>query len=82
MRVQMVHTGVAVDKSNASVNNAVFYTQRTVARDADKTKQFDLWQAVKCDVRIKPVSWEYVLEQKRECLSECAVRVKLDRIDG
>ena len=46
-----------------------------------RRKQFELWQAVKCDVRIKPVSWEYVLVQTRECLSEWAVRVKVDRID-
>ena len=63
-------TPVLLDKSNASANNAVFHTQRTIAKDADKTKQFELWQAVECDVRIKPVSWEYVLVQKRECLSE------------
>ena len=56
MRVQMVHTSVAPDKSNASANNAVFHTHRTGARDAAKTKQFELWQAVKCDVRIK--SWK------------------------
>ena len=56
MRVQMVHTSVALEKSNASASNAVFHTHRTVARDAAKTRQFELWQAVECDVRIK--SWK------------------------
>ena len=86
MRVQMVHTSDALDKSNASANNAFFHTPNTVARDAAKTKQFELWQAVKCDVRIK--SWKVRESQlgvrvgaKRECLSELAVRVKVDRID-
>ena len=65
----MVHTSVALDKLNASASNAVFHTQRTIARDAAKTKQLELWQAVKCIVRIKSwkarerVSWEYVLVQ-------------------
>ena len=50
---QRVHTSVALNKSNATTDNAVVHTQRTVARDAAKTNRFELWQAEKCDVRIK-----------------------------
>ena len=45
-----------LDKSSASANHAVFHTQRAVVREAAKTKQFELWQAVKCGLRIK--DWE------------------------
>ena len=48
MPVQMVNTSVAPDKSDASANYAEFHTQRKFGRDAVKTKQFELGQAVKC----------------------------------
>ena len=74
MRVQMVHTSVAFHLSNARANHAVFHTQPAVEREAAKTKQFELWQAVKCGLRIK--AWEAreiqleALGAKRECQSE------------
>ena len=70
-----------------SANHAVFHTHNEQLQGRQpKTKQFELWQAVTCDVRIK--SWKVRESQlgvragaKRECWSEWAVRVKLDRID-
>ena len=63
-----------------------FSTHTPNSCNAAKTKQFELWQAVKCDVRIK--SWKVRKSQlgvrvgaQRACPSEWAVRVKLDRVD-
>ena len=68
------------------VQKARFSTPRTVATDAAKTKQFELWQLEKCDVRIKP--WKarecqlgVRVGAKRECLSKWVAQLKHDRID-
>ena len=77
MRVQTVHTRVALNKSNA-----VFHTQRTVARNAAKTKRNELW--MRCENQVmesKKESAGVRVGAKRECLSKWAVRVKLHRID-
>ena len=78
MRVQMVHTSVALDMSNASANHAVFHRQQ-------RRKQLELWHVVKCGLRIK--AWEAremqleALGAKRECQSEWAAQVELHRSD-
>ena len=41
----MVHTSVALNKSNASADNAVFHTAEQFAMDAAKTNRLELWQA-------------------------------------
>ena len=85
MRVQVAHSSVALNKSNASADSAVFHALQTVARNATKLKQVELWQLEKCDVRFK--SWKArviqpeALGAKRECLSKLVARVKHDRID-
>ena len=86
MRVQIAHTSVALNKSNASADSAGFHALRTVATDAAKTKQFELWQLEECDLKIK--AWEARESQlgvrvgaKRECLSTWVVRLKHDRVD-
>ena len=77
MRVQIAHNSVVLNKSNASAESAsstsplTRTTQlrcvkpRTVATDAAKVKQVELWRMGKCDLRTK--AWEarekYVLVQ-------------------
>ena len=69
MHVQVAHTSLALDKTNASADSAVFHASRAVAMNAAKWKQFELWQLEICDLRIKAweeiyiFSWIYVLVQ-------------------
>ena len=86
MQVQMAHTSVALDKTNASADSAVFHTPRAVAMNGAKGKQFELWQFDECDLRIKAweareIQLEVRVGAKRECLSKLVARLKHDRID-
>ena len=63
--MQIAHTSVALNKANASADSASSTTPLTrttqlrcgkpptIARDAAKEKQVELWRLEKCDSRIK-----------------------------
>ena len=84
--MQMAHTSVALDKTNASADSAVFHTPRAVAMNAAKLKQVELWHLEECDLRIKAleareIQLEVRVGEKRECLSKSVARLKHGRID-
>ena len=73
--MQMAHTSVALDKTNASADSAVFHTPRGVAMNAAKLNQVELWQLDECDSRIKAweareIQLEVRVGAERECLSK------------
>ena len=98
MRVQIAHTSVARNKANASADSARFTTPltrttqlrcgkpRTVATDAARVKQVEMWLLEKCDWRIKAweareIQLEVRASATRECLPKSGARLKHDRID-
>ena len=86
MHVQMSHTSVALGRTNARSDSAVFHTPRAVAMNAAKRKQFDLWQLDECDLTVKAweareIQLEVRVGAKRECLSKMVAWLEHDRID-
>ena len=95
---RLAHSSVARTKAKASADSASSTTPltrttqlrcgrpRTVATDAEKVKQVELWQLEKCDLRIKAweareIQLEVRVGATRECLSKLGARLKHDRVD-
>ena len=79
--MQMAHTSVALDKTNASADSAVFHSLRAVAMNAAMLKHVELWQLDECDSRIKAweargIQLEVRVDAKRKMLVEIGSSVE------